>query len=67
MELPFSGIELTFIIVAFVILSLYSLASVCIQNTLLISEEKLLMVQLVPFKVRKINSAKCIDKHEYKI
>uniref|UniRef100_A0A3Q1CI78 Uncharacterized protein n=1 Tax=Amphiprion ocellaris TaxID=80972 RepID=A0A3Q1CI78_AMPOC len=31
MELPFSGIELTFIIVAFVIFSLYGLASVCIQ------------------------------------
>uniref|UniRef100_A0A3Q1EN52 Small integral membrane protein 31 n=1 Tax=Acanthochromis polyacanthus TaxID=80966 RepID=A0A3Q1EN52_9TELE len=31
MEVPFSGIELTFIIIAFVIFSLYSLASVFIQ------------------------------------
>uniref|UniRef100_A0A3Q1I5U1 Small integral membrane protein 31 n=1 Tax=Anabas testudineus TaxID=64144 RepID=A0A3Q1I5U1_ANATE len=31
MELPFSSFELTFIIVAFVIFSLFSLASVCIQ------------------------------------
>uniref|UniRef100_A0A672ZPU5 Small integral membrane protein 31 n=1 Tax=Sphaeramia orbicularis TaxID=375764 RepID=A0A672ZPU5_9TELE len=31
MELPFSGFELTFIIIAFVIFSLFSLASVCIQ------------------------------------
>uniref|UniRef100_A0A4W6ELX2 Small integral membrane protein 31 n=1 Tax=Lates calcarifer TaxID=8187 RepID=A0A4W6ELX2_LATCA len=31
MELPFTGFELTFIIVAFIIFSLFSLASVCIQ------------------------------------
>uniref|UniRef100_A0A3B4ZJ32 Small integral membrane protein 31 n=1 Tax=Stegastes partitus TaxID=144197 RepID=A0A3B4ZJ32_9TELE len=31
MELPFSGFELTFIIIAFVIFSLFTLASVCIQ------------------------------------
>ncbi|KAM8880197.1 LOW QUALITY PROTEIN: small integral membrane protein 31-like [Spinachia spinachia] len=31
MELPFSGFELTFIIVAFVIFSLFGLASVCIE------------------------------------
>uniref|UniRef100_A0A8C4I1K5 Uncharacterized protein n=1 Tax=Dicentrarchus labrax TaxID=13489 RepID=A0A8C4I1K5_DICLA len=31
MDLPFSGFELTFIIIAFVIFSLFSLASVCIQ------------------------------------
>uniref|UniRef100_A0A3Q3M9U1 Uncharacterized protein n=1 Tax=Mastacembelus armatus TaxID=205130 RepID=A0A3Q3M9U1_9TELE len=31
MELPFSGFELTFIIIAFVIFSLFSLASICIQ------------------------------------
>uniref|UniRef100_A0A3Q2FPM6 Uncharacterized protein n=1 Tax=Cyprinodon variegatus TaxID=28743 RepID=A0A3Q2FPM6_CYPVA len=31
MEVPFSGFELTFIILAFVIFSLFSLASVCIQ------------------------------------
>lgn len=31
MELPFTGFELTFIIIAFVIFSLFSLASVCIQ------------------------------------
>lgn len=31
MELPFSGFELTFIIIAFVIFSLFSLASVCFQ------------------------------------
>uniref|UniRef100_A0A8C9YZW0 Uncharacterized protein n=1 Tax=Sander lucioperca TaxID=283035 RepID=A0A8C9YZW0_SANLU len=31
MELPFSGFELTFIIIAFVIFSLFGLASVCIQ------------------------------------
>uniref|UniRef100_A0A3B3XJA1 Small integral membrane protein 31 n=1 Tax=Poecilia mexicana TaxID=48701 RepID=A0A3B3XJA1_9TELE len=32
MEVPFSGFELTFIILAFVIFSLFSLASVCIQK-----------------------------------
>lgn len=31
MELPFSSFELTFIIIAFIIFSLFSLASVCIQ------------------------------------
>ncbi|XP_032381608.1 small integral membrane protein 31, partial [Etheostoma spectabile] len=31
MELPFSGFELTFIIIAFIVFSLFSLASVCIQ------------------------------------
>jgi len=31
MEVPFNGFELTFIIIAFVIFSLFSLASVCIQ------------------------------------
>uniref|UniRef100_A0A3Q2P8I4 Uncharacterized protein n=1 Tax=Fundulus heteroclitus TaxID=8078 RepID=A0A3Q2P8I4_FUNHE len=31
MEVPFSGFELTFIILAFVIFSLFSLASVCIR------------------------------------
>uniref|UniRef100_A0A3B4V8V8 Uncharacterized protein n=1 Tax=Seriola dumerili TaxID=41447 RepID=A0A3B4V8V8_SERDU len=31
MALPFTGFELTFIIVAFIIFSLFSLASVCIQ------------------------------------
>uniref|UniRef100_A0A3Q2ZRN6 Uncharacterized protein n=1 Tax=Kryptolebias marmoratus TaxID=37003 RepID=A0A3Q2ZRN6_KRYMA len=31
MELPFTGVELTFIIIAFVIFSLFSLASVCLQ------------------------------------
>uniref|UniRef100_A0A3Q3IMW8 Small integral membrane protein 31 n=1 Tax=Monopterus albus TaxID=43700 RepID=A0A3Q3IMW8_MONAL len=31
MELPFSSFELTFIIFAFIIVSLFSLASVCIQ------------------------------------
>lgn len=31
MDLPFSGFELTFIVVAFVIFSLFSLASVCIE------------------------------------
>uniref|UniRef100_A0A3P9BMG3 Small integral membrane protein 31 n=1 Tax=Maylandia zebra TaxID=106582 RepID=A0A3P9BMG3_9CICH len=31
MELPFTGFELTFIIVAFIIFTLFSLASVCFQ------------------------------------
>uniref|UniRef100_A0AAY5JZZ9 Small integral membrane protein 31 n=1 Tax=Esox lucius TaxID=8010 RepID=A0AAY5JZZ9_ESOLU len=31
MELPFSGLEMTFIIIAFIIFSLFSLASVCTQ------------------------------------
>nr|XP_061840033.1 small integral membrane protein 31-like [Nerophis lumbriciformis] len=31
MELPFSGFELTFIVAAFVIFTLFSLASVCIK------------------------------------
>lgn len=31
MELPFSSFELTFIIIAFVIFSLFSLASICVQ------------------------------------
>ncbi|KAL6110872.1 uncharacterized protein ACO6RY_19870 [Pungitius sinensis] len=31
MELPFSGFELTFIFVAFVIFTLFGLASVCIE------------------------------------
>uniref|UniRef100_A0A3Q2XJT6 Transmembrane protein n=1 Tax=Hippocampus comes TaxID=109280 RepID=A0A3Q2XJT6_HIPCM len=31
MEVPFSGFELAFIVVAFVVFSLFSIASVCIR------------------------------------
>lgn len=31
MELPFSGFELTFIIIAFIIFSVFSIISVCVQ------------------------------------
>ncbi|KAJ8000420.1 hypothetical protein DPEC_G00179950 [Dallia pectoralis] len=42
MELPFSGLELTFIIIVFIIFSLSSLASVCTQpdQKLSVCEEK---------------------------
>nr|XP_054591590.1 small integral membrane protein 31-like [Nothobranchius furzeri] len=38
MEVPFTGFELTFIVLAFVIFTLFSLASVCLQPQDLPSE-----------------------------
>uniref|UniRef100_A0A3B5KR95 Small integral membrane protein 31 n=1 Tax=Xiphophorus couchianus TaxID=32473 RepID=A0A3B5KR95_9TELE len=55
MEVPFSGFEITFIILAFVIFSLFSLASVCIQKEEDAAYEDKKLKQLVKKKQREIS------------
>uniref|UniRef100_A0A667ZGV4 Uncharacterized protein n=1 Tax=Myripristis murdjan TaxID=586833 RepID=A0A667ZGV4_9TELE len=57
MELPFTTFELTFIIIAFSIFSLYSLASVCIQT----DSDQLLFLIFVAFCVTSLHK-RCILK-----
>lgn len=62
MDLPFSGFELTFIIIAFVIFSLFSLASVCIQPQAANSgTQSSATVRQAQTKYQFLNAAYCVS------